>query len=264
MQKISLQECSRLALETGRIILQSGSSTNRVELMMHKVCRGFGYEECESFVTPTGIFLSLSDRDEQITTRIQRIENRRIDLGKITQVSGLVNQLMKKDEDQAFWGQSRSERFRDELRRIDAETPYPMWVINLCGGATSGFFCLLFGGSWVEFVVAFIIGIMVSASLKYISRLPVNNFLLNALAAALIVLLAKTFDTWIPYMRLDNIIIGGIMILVPGLSLTNAIRDTMSGDLVSGTARGVEALIITTAIVAGSGAMLKIWDLMGY
>jgi uncharacterized membrane protein YjjP (DUF1212 family) len=92
----------------------------------------------------------------------------------------------------------------------------------------------------------------------------VNNFLLNAIASALIVFLAKTIDTWVPNIRLDNIIIGGIMILVPGLALTNAIRDTMSGDLVSGTARGVEAIIVTIAIVAGSGTMLKLWTLLGY
>ncbi|HPF08119.1 MAG: threonine/serine exporter family protein [Candidatus Cloacimonadaceae bacterium] len=264
MNKISLQECSKLALETGRIILQSGGTTNRVELMMHKVCQGFGFEDSESFVTPTGIFLSLGDGDEQISTRIKRIEQRRIDLGKITQVSKLVNALQADIHNSRPLGETRSRDFYQELVRIDRENPYPTWVINLSGGATSGFFCLLFGGSWIEFAIAFLIGCLISLSLKYISKLPVNNFLLNALASALIVLLAKTIDTWIPNIRLDNIIIGGIMILVPGLALTNAIRDTMSGDLVSGTARGVEALIITIGIVAGSGAMLKVWDLLGY
>lgn len=264
MPKISLSECSKLALETGRIILQSGGATNRVEAMMHKVCRGFGFEECDSFVTPTGIFLSISDGKDQISTRIKRIDERRIDLGKITQVSQLVNALQQKDSAHFTHGQVRSDIFLKELKRIDGESPYSACLINLCGGATSGFFCLLFGGSWTEFAIAFMVGLLISASLKYISRLPVNNFLINALASALIVLLTKTVNIWVPYIRLDNIIIGGIMILVPGLSLTNAIRDTMSGDLVSGTARGVEALIITTGIVAGSGAMLKIWDLLGY
>jgi uncharacterized membrane protein YjjP (DUF1212 family) len=94
--------------------------------------------------------------------------------------------------------------------------------------------------------------------------LAFNNFLLNAIAAALIVLLAKTIDIFVPYIRLDNIIIGGIMLLVPGLSITNAMRDTMSGDLVAGTARAVEAFFITVGIVAGSASMLKILSLWGY
>lgn len=264
MSNITLAECSKLALETGRIILQSGGATNRVELMMQKVCDGFGYPDCESFVTPTGIFLSLSDGKEQVNTRIKRINNRRIDLGKITEVSQLVSCLC---DEKCFGnkaGNSKSAYFRQELQRIENENPYPQWLINLCGSSTSGFFCLLFGGSWSEFIIAFVIGYIISASLRLISKLPVNNFLLNAIASALIVVLAKTIDYYVPYIRLDNIIIGGIMILVPGLSITNAIRDTMSGDLVSGTARAVEALIITTAIVAGSGSMLKLWDLWGF
>ncbi|HQQ67344.1 MAG TPA: threonine/serine exporter family protein [Candidatus Cloacimonadota bacterium] len=144
---------------------------------------------------PTGIFLSISEGDEQVTTRIKRVDQRRIDLGKITQVSQAVNCLQNEACGKLRHGEGRSKDFPKELQRIDAEQNYPMWVTTLCGGATSGFFCLLFGGSWMAFAVAFIIGPLVSASLKYISRLPVSNFLLNALASALIVLLAKTIKT---------------------------------------------------------------------
>jgi uncharacterized membrane protein YjjP (DUF1212 family) len=264
MQQVTLQQCSKLALETGRIILQSGGATNMVESMMHSVCHGLGFPQCESFVTPTGIFLCISDEDNDLITRIKRIDNRRIDLGKITEVCHIVSLLNSDNSASIDPELSKREYFSRELDRIDAQSLYPAWVTNLSGAATSGFFCLLFGGAWNEFAVAFLIGFLVSASFKYISRLPVNNFLLNAIAAALIVLLAKSMDIWVPYIRLDTIIIGGIMILVPGLSITNAIRDTMSGDLVSGTARGVEALIITIGIVAGSGAMLKLWELWGH
>jgi uncharacterized membrane protein YjjP (DUF1212 family) len=154
--------------------------------------------------------------------------------------------------------------FEEELKKIDTENPWPSWLKDLCGGGTSGFFCLLFGGSWAEFAVAFTIGVIVTFGLKYLEKLAFNNFLLNAIAAALIVLLAKTIDIFVPYIRLDNIIIGGIMLLVPGLSITNAMRDTMSGDLVAGTARAVEAFFITVGIVAGSASMLKILSLWGY
>jgi uncharacterized membrane protein YjjP (DUF1212 family) len=263
MPKISIKQATELALEVGRILLQSGSATNRVEKMMQKVCIGFGYPETESFVTPTGIFISVKDKDENISTSIRRIEARRIDLGKITRISRLVNCIGEDKCTEAHIVKDL-DKFRAELRRIDAEQIWPGWIRNLCGGATSGFFCLLFGGAWMEFVVAVLIGIIVSSGLKYLGRLGFNNFLLNAIAAALIVFLAKLMDVYIPYIRLDNIIIGGIMLLVPGLSITNAIRDTMSGDLVSGTARAVEALFITVGIVAGSGSMLKIWALWGF
>jgi uncharacterized membrane protein YjjP (DUF1212 family) len=52
------------------------------------------------------------------------------------------------------------------------------------------------------------------------------------------------------------------MLLVPGLAITNAIRDTMAGDLVAGTARTVEAIFIAAAIATGAGSMLKLWALL--
>ena len=49
------------------------------------------------------------------------------------------------------------------------------------------------------------------------------------------------------------------MLLVPGLIITNAIRDTIAGDLVSGISRAIEAIFIAIAIAVGSGIVIKIW-----
>lgn len=261
MPRPDIRETGELALEIGRILLESGSTTNRVELMMVKVCTCYGFPLTEAFVTPTGIFITLSDGSGQISTSIRRIPSRRIDLGRITRVSRLVNKLEEIKNDAKLSNMGAAE-FRKELREIESEKVWPEWLKLFCGGGTAGFFCLLFGGSWLEFGTAYIVGVMVSIALKYIGMLGINNFLLNALGAALVVLFAKTLDYWIPYIRVDNIIIGGIMLLVPGLAIVNAIRDTMSGDLVSGTARGAEALFIAVAIATGSGSMLKLWSLL--
>ncbi|MDD4310544.1 MAG: threonine/serine exporter family protein [Candidatus Cloacimonetes bacterium] len=263
MNMLSVKQVTEIALNVGRILLQSGATTNRVELLMRKVCTGFGYPDTESFVTPTGIFISVKDSDAETSTSIKRIDSRKIDLGKITRISRLVNCLSEKKCHSSLRVSDLKE-FKRELDIIDAEVVWKSWLTNLCGGATSGFFCLLFGGTWIEFIVATVIGVIVSFGMKYLVKLSFNNFLQNAFAAAFIVLLAKVFDLYVPYINLDNIIIGGIMLLVPGLSITNAIRDTMSGDLVSGSARALEAMFITVGIVAGSGSMLKIWELWGY
>ena len=111
--------------------------------------------------------------------------------------------------------------------------------------------------------MAYLVGVLVSLTLNFLSLLNINNFLLHIAGSAAVVLFAKLLDLVVPGIKLDNIIIGGIMLLVPGLSFVNAIRDSMSGDLVSGTARAVEALFIAVAIATGSGVMLKLWELWG-
>lgn len=262
MNKIGIKDTTEIALEIGRILLQSGATANRVELMLHKVCFALGYQYSESYVTPTGIFLSVSDSMDNLTTSIKRIDNRRTDLGKITRLSRFVHEL---ETTKCKGGRCslQAADIRKELFWIDNERTYPTWFTVLCGGITSGCFCLLFGGSWAEFGVAYLVGVLVSLTLNFLSLLNINNFLLHIAGSAAVVLFAKLLDLVVPGIKLDNIIIGGIMLLVPGLSFVNAIRDSMSGDLVSGTARAVEALFIAVAIATGSGVMLKLWELWG-
>lgn len=58
--------------------------------------------------------------------------------------------------------------------------------------------------------------------------------------------------------NLDKIIIGSIMLLVPGLTITNAIRDTIAGDFLSGITKGAEAFLIAVSIAVGTGAVLSL------
>jgi len=58
--------------------------------------------------------------------------------------------------------------------------------------------------------------------------------------------------------RPNDAIIGALMLFVPGLAITNSIRDTLAGDLLSGLARGIEAVFIAVAVAAGSGVALEI------
>ena len=62
---------------------------------------------------------------------------------------------------------------------------------------------------------------------------------------------------------LDALIIGSLMLLVPGLAITNAIRDSLSGDLISGMTRGVEAVLIAIAVALGPGLVMSLWMMLG-
>ncbi len=265
MSDLTLNKVAELAIETGRVILESGGETHRVEETMHFVCTGFGFESNESYVTLTGIFLSVKSPEGEIVTLIKRINTRIVDLDKISSITKLTYNLMKKHnkfvKNKANKPMSFVE-FNENLEEIKARKQYPGWVKYVCGGITPSFFCLLFGGSWSEFSVALIMGICVSLILRYLAKLQLNTFILNAVGAGFIVWFAKMAGLNFGYMNTDKIIIGGIMLLVPGLSITNAIRDTMAGDLVAGTARTTEAFFIAAAIATGAGAMLKLWALL--
>ena len=85
-----------------------------------------------------------------------------------------------------------------------------------------------------------------------------NNFFINAIASGIAAALALGIHTLDPQADMDIMIISSIMLLVPGLAITNAIRDTVAGDYVSGVARALEAVIVAVAIAAGIGFVLSI------
>ncbi|PKN80485.1 MAG: hypothetical protein CVU48_01735 [Candidatus Cloacimonetes bacterium HGW-Cloacimonetes-1] len=252
-----------LAIETGQIMLQSGAETHKAEEVMHNVCRGFGHAESEGYVTLTGIFLSLKDSSGNVSTSIKRIEDRSTDLEKISRITKLTQTLLKRNDSQSHSARHMTfDEYNANLIEITRKKQYPMWAKVLCGGLSCGCFTMLFGGSWRQFYVAVPAGILLRMFLLFLIRLRLNNFLLNALGAAFLVWVAKMAVTNIGLMNSDKIIIGGIMLLVPGLAITNAIRDTMAGDLVAGNARMMEAFFVSVAIATGAGTMLKLWSLI--
>ena len=66
----------------------------------------------------------------------------------------------------------------------------------------------------------------------------------------------KEQKDFVDYKALDKIIIGALMALVPGIAITNAMRDIMAGDMVSGISKGAEALLIGAAIALGTAIAL--------
>lgn len=77
------------------------------------------------------------------------------------------------------------------------------------------------------------------------------KFLNDFLAALLIGVLAICSVHLSLAREINNIIIGSIMPLVPGLAITNSFRDIMAGHLISGVARATEALFVAGAIGGG-------------
>ena len=53
------------------------------------------------------------------------------------------------------------------------------------------------------------------------------------------------------------------MLFVPGVALTNSIRDFLSGDMLSGVARLMEAMLTAISLAAGAGVVIKIFDILG-
>jgi uncharacterized membrane protein YjjP (DUF1212 family) len=129
-------------------------------------------------------------------------------------------------------------------------------------GMAGGFFIFLFGGTFIEFLMSYLASSLTVLFFDYLTKYKINffvkHFLSGAAASAFgIMAILGAHATGIQA-DLNMVIIGPLMTLVPGVPLTNGIRDLISGELLSGSARIMEALFIAIAIAFGVGIILQL------
>lgn len=234
-------DCFLLA---GRIMMESGAETYRVEDTMLRMARSQNMGDAQSYVTPTGIIFSLGRTQP---TRITSISNRVTDLHRIV----LVNDVSRKLTSQII----TLEQAYDELKHIDKTNYFlPVFLQVIAASIASSCFLILFNGMWSDAPAAFVaggVGLYVVIVVHELTRVKFFSEFLAALVVGMIAYFAVQggFGT-----QLDKIIIGGVMPLVPGLLITNAVRDLMAGHFTAGMAKGAEAFL--TAFAIGSGIAL--------
>lgn len=237
-------DCFLLA---GRIMMESGAETYRVEDTMLRMARSQNIEDAQSYATPTGIIFSLG---RQHTTRITSISSRTTDLHKITLVNNVSRNLTSKI--------ITLEEAYDELKKIQNTNHFlPITIQVLAASIASACFFVLFFGQWWNAPISFIAG-----GLGYYVLLVAQNItkvkFFSEFVATVVVGIVAVISVKLGFGNdIDKIIIGSIMPLVPGLPITNAVRDLMAGHFTAGIAKAIEALLTAFAIGAGIAAVLS-------
>lgn len=240
-----------VATDAGRIILESGGETYRVEETISRICHAFGVDDAESFVTPTGIIVSISDKCEKSYSLVRRVQNRTVNLEKIHEVNDLARNITE--------NKYTLDEVTEKLKNIDNGIRYSENITILWSAIAAGAFAILFNGSFKDFCCAFAIGLLLKKFTIVSTNLSINAFFINSIGGALASVLALTLGKFSLASNVDSVTIGSIMLLVPGLAITNAIRDTIAGDFLSGLIRGAEAFLIAVSIASGSGVIFKLW-----
>lgn len=233
-----------LAVAAGELLLRNGAETYRVEDTIKRICKKQGFWETEVFVFPTGIIVNSIYNDRRLT-RMKQITERDINLTVISRVNSLSRRFAA--------GQLTVAEGLGEISRLTAtDGSFNKMAVLGAGALASAAATILLGGSWADFwpalaataLVRLAIGVTVM-NLAYILRVY--------LAGALAGLIGSVFVHTGFGLHVDKIIVGAVLPLVPGVALTNAIRDFISGDLMAGTIRLAEALLVAGAIAGGVG-----------
>lgn len=248
LQFISEHHILQLAAFAGKIILTSGAEVYRVEEIVTKVGQKFNLK-VDCFATLTCIIASGKNGQGEIVSLVERISSRSTDLDKIHQVNELVNNMDK-------FTFSELHCKLEEIERA-AEYPFKMKLFaSALGGAS---FVASFKGDENDFAVTFIAGAFIALFQYIVSHLKLNSFFTNLISGSICTFVCCFFFK-VGFISTPSIsIISTLMLLVPGVSFINSIRDIIAGDLVAGTSRAMEVIMIGFSIAIGAGLVLRLF-----
>lgn len=230
------------ALDVGQGLLRSGAEIYRVEDTIERICYAYGAEHVEVFAITSVITASLRMPDGEHSSQMRRVRQSANDLGQLE----LFNELSREI--------CRSTPAQDEVQKriaaIKAERGKHPWFVLLGGMISAGGFAILFGGNWLDGIAAALIGFWIVFLGGFIERHS-GSFFKTLTMSLLGGFLAEAL-TFTPLdIHADKIMIGVIMLLVPGIALGNSIRDFFSGDVVAGSARLMNSIMIAVVIAFG-------------
>lgn len=237
-------DCLLLA---GRIMIESGAETYRVEDTMLRMAHSQNMLDAQCYTTPTGIIFSLGKTQP---TRITSISNRVTDLQKIALVNSVSRRLTSH--------MITLEEAYDELKSIQKTNYFlPTYIQVISAALASGCFLIMFKGGWSDFLFACLAGGVGFLVLLLINDLTKVKFFAEFTASLVVGTIAVFSVKYGHGTEIDKIVISSVMPLVPGILITNAVRDLIAGHFMSGMAKGVEAFVTAFAIGAAIAVTLS-------
>jgi len=238
-----------IALSSGQMLISNGAEAYRVEETIERICNSYNLE-CECLVTAKGVFISIVDGNNGKVTSLKKIRTRRVDLYRIELINSFSRNIQNKP--------ISYEEARKTLENIE-NAPYFTFPVRLFAASMTSFiYALFFNGTIYDAMVSAIISMGIYYILEKISRVGFFQFFEFFFSGFIIGSVSLIAQNLFPFINKGNVITGAIMILLPGVALTNGIKDIIYDDFMSGMVKFGEAMLVITAIGAGIGTALTL------
>ena len=238
-----LKQILNCAMDIGEQMLLSGAEVHRAEDSVTRICKALGAMRTDVFIITSSMIVTIYDADGKSYTQTRRIKSAATDIQKLH----LLNELSRRicNEKPQF------EEIHSDFNKILNTKPYPFLVQLFSFALIAAAFTLFFGGSIREALISAVIGGINQLGVTLTEKLKLNKIFSKFLCSLTVTFFAFLSVRIGVTADVDKIIIGNIMTLIPGIGLTNAIRDLFIGDSISGILRSVEAVLNALAIAAG-------------
>lgn len=249
------KEILRFALLLGEQMLTNGAETSRVEDSVLRVCKSRGFKHVNVFTTPTCVIIS--DEKFDGLTFMKTISKRTINLTKIDKLNDISREFVQNEDVDPIYA-------IDKLKEVEAVKDYNQFIYFIGTAMASASFAYLIGGTTVlDFILTLIIASIGVIIYNKILKLNGITFFATLMSSFSIAVLGNLLVNYNVLQNSTSLIVGSIMPLLPGVSFIKGLRDLISGNLIAGISRIVEAILISAAIAVGVGVVLDLTHRFG-
>lgn len=245
-----------LGSQLGRQLMTSGAEISRVEDSILRLMQAYGVHDAQVFAIPNCLIVCLTPPDGQPITRVSRIPAHGLDLDRLELYNAACRRLCRElpPPDQA----------QQQVAHIAQHHPhYRDRAVIMGHFLAAAFFTFFFGGSSLDSLCGGLCGVAIALSTRLLRHVAGTGAFFHTLMSAALTSLLAQFFVWSGVAHnADAITIGALMLLVPGVALTTAMREVLAGDIVSGITRTTESVLTATAIALGTGAALALAQLL--
>lgn len=251
----TLRDVIDLALWAGQLLLQNGAETARVEESVHRLGTALGAHWMDILVSPNAIMVTTISGQE-FRTKIRRVVAIGVNMHILTEVRNLVHQVERGQVDRAGT--------REALTRLSHSKPqYNRWTVVALVGLGCAAFSRLFGGDWPVFLVTFVAVCVAQFVRQELQRRHFNSLIVVVVTAFVASLIASSATRFQLSPQPQTAMIASVILLVPGIHLVNAMRDLVSGHLVTGIVRGMLGGMVSLGIALGLVIAMRLVGING-
>ena len=238
-----------IALSTGQMLMSNGAETYRVEETIERICSSYNLE-CECIATAKGVFVSVVDINNEKVTSLKKIRITRVDLYRIE----LINSFSRSIKNNPVCYKEAKKTLKD----IE-DAPYFSFPVRLMAASMTSFiYSLFFNGTIYEAIISAVISMGIYFMIEKVSKVGFFQFFEFFFSGFIIGGASLIAENLLPFVNKGHIITGAIMILIPGVALTNGIKDIIYGQFTAGMSKFGEAMLIIIAVGAGIGTALTL------
>ena len=243
VQTADRSELVKLALDIGEHMLMCGGEVDRVEDTIGRICSSYGASRTDVFSITSVTFVTATWDDGTIITQCRRVPSGNRDFNKLGALNDMSRRICRHE--------IPFDEAQIKVKNIIETYKRPILLAFVGSILAAGGFAMFFGGTFRDCIAAMIAGLVVFAIETYIYNNRVNKVVYYMIASfvAGIVSIATVYIGL--GQNIDKIMIGCIMLVIPGMNFTSAVEDILVGDTATGALKFCESILLACSIAGG-------------